>query len=71
MEQTECECPCECLMETDMCTGGLASKDATNPSCPHMSESPRPAILADMVAVNDMALPSCMEHNCQTYISHR
>ncbi|XP_052058181.1 VWFA and cache domain-containing protein 1-like [Mytilus californianus] len=38
MEQTVCECPCECQLDVDFCTGGLLEEENFNPSCERVPE---------------------------------
>ncbi|XP_060082073.1 VWFA and cache domain-containing protein 1-like [Ylistrum balloti] len=38
MEQIECECPCECPLAMNFCTGALLKEEDMNPSCPRYPE---------------------------------
>ncbi|XP_061168196.1 VWFA and cache domain-containing protein 1-like [Saccostrea echinata] len=38
MEQIVCECPCECPLDMNFCTGELLQEDDRNPSCAHQVE---------------------------------
>lgn len=42
MEQIVCECPCECPLDMNFCTGELLQEDDRNPSCSHEVEKETP-----------------------------
>ncbi|GFR18765.1 VWFA and cache domain-containing protein 1 [Trichonephila clavata] len=61
MEPTECECPCECPLKMDLCSGQLHSSNNHYPTCPHFPELPNLPI----VSYNLMEyLKPCYEHHC-------
>ncbi|XP_033103553.1 VWFA and cache domain-containing protein 1-like [Anneissia japonica] len=61
MEQTECECPCECTLKIDQCGGTITLNDK-KPSCPCPEE---PVILPKVDASLTQDLPQCYESNCK------
>ena len=66
MEQTDCECPCDCPLIMDTCSGDLMEKEDKNPSCIPMTEPLRepslPKYLFD-------SLDSCVNSDCFNKLS--
>ncbi|GIY57309.1 VWFA and cache domain-containing protein 1, partial [Caerostris extrusa] len=61
MEPTECECPCECPLKMDLCSGQLNSDYTHYPICPHFPELPNlPAVNLDLLE----HLEPCYELHC-------
>ncbi|XP_054722418.1 VWFA and cache domain-containing protein 1-like, partial [Uloborus diversus] len=63
MEPTECECPCECPLKMDLCTGQLINESNWYPTCPHLSELPNLPVV-DLNVLD--ALPPCYEYHCSS-----
>ena len=61
LEQTDCECPCECPLAMDICNDELTKKDNENPICSFAGEQIR-SPSADRFFLD--SLPSCFEMNC-------
>lgn len=62
MEQTDCECPCECPFEMNTCNGQVCVNNELHPQCPpFFEEEMRPAYV-DSTVID--ALPSCYDVNC-------
>lgn len=69
VEQTECECPCECPLGINYCTGDLQAAEASNPSCSNFPETQRPLVY---VPSSVSSLPVCpsVNANCESFQSH-
>ncbi|CAL1284587.1 unnamed protein product [Larinioides sclopetarius] len=62
MEPTECECPCECPLKMDLCSGQL-NNDNNYPTCPHFPELPNlPVVNLNLLEY----LKPCYEHHCSS-----
>ncbi|MED6279077.1 VWFA and cache domain-containing protein 1, partial [Characodon lateralis] len=67
MEQNECECPCECPLEVNECTGNLSNAENRNPSC-EVHQEPVSFSVIDP-GLHD-TLPQCINTRCsQRYTS--
>ncbi|KAG8193233.1 hypothetical protein JTE90_005580 [Oedothorax gibbosus] len=60
MEPTECECPCECPLKMDLCTGHLLN-DNHYPTCPHYPELPNLPVV-NLNTIDN--LQPCYDHHC-------
>jgi len=58
VEQTECECPCECLLLADFCTD---DHDASRETCPRHPDEVPPASVDTALSA---ARPSCFSSDC-------
>lgn len=68
MEQTDCECPCECPLVMDMCSGDLAEKEDKNPSCIPLMEPLREPTVPKYLFES---LDSCINSDCFNKHSER
>lgn len=62
MGQVECECPCECPLAMDFCTGDLLKGEDLNPTCPRYPEKEKVARVDSVIARN---LDQCYKPNCE------
>lgn len=69
VEQTECECPCECPLGINYCTGDLQAAEASNPSCSNFPEVQRPPIYVP-ASVSSLPVCSSVNVNCESFQSH-
>ncbi|KAE8746531.1 hypothetical protein FOCC_FOCC006765 [Frankliniella occidentalis] len=69
VEQTECECPCECPLGINYCTGDLQAAEASNPSCSNFPETQRPPVYVS-TSVSNMPICSSVNVNCESFQSH-
>lgn len=68
MEQTDCECPCECPLIMNLCDGQLLEKEDKNPSCAITSESLRAPSFPKYLLEN---LDTCVKSECSNKHSER
>ncbi|CAH1774319.1 unnamed protein product [Owenia fusiformis] len=61
LEQTQCECPCECPLGMDFCTAELLAYNSRNPNCPSYPEEEKLAVAPESVTEN---LKPCFSTRC-------
>ncbi|CAN8010542.1 unnamed protein product [Ixodes pacificus] len=68
MEQRDCECPCECPLQMNLCTGDLAHEEDRSSSCPRYSKVP---LLPKLESFHFDSLQQCFNSECTSRLSEK
>ena len=72
MERTDCECPCECHLQPDLCAADVTRADDSNehllPACVAAEEELE---IAHALEEQQKQLPVCFESKCEERTSKR
>lgn len=68
MEQRDCECPCECPLQMNLCTGDLAHNEDRSSNCPRFA---RPPQLPKLESYHFDSLEQCFNSECSARMSEK
>uniref|UniRef100_A0A131YWQ7 VWFA domain-containing protein n=1 Tax=Rhipicephalus appendiculatus TaxID=34631 RepID=A0A131YWQ7_RHIAP len=68
MEQRDCECPCECPLQMNLCTGDLAHNEDRSSNCPRFA---RPPQLPKLESYHFDSLQQCFDSECSSRMSEK
>ncbi|XP_077499250.1 LOW QUALITY PROTEIN: VWFA and cache domain-containing protein 1 [Amblyomma americanum] len=68
MEQRDCECPCECPLQMNLCTGDLAHNEDRSSNCPRFA---RPPQLPKLESYHFDSLQQCFNSECSARMSEK